>query len=100
MQKHFYSLLMAVFLVIALTLPGKAAKAEASQDDFQYFGEDEAADSEAQPYGLRADVFNGEAVVLYETPDEYGWYYIPAGTTVSFYGMPETGYYQAESSLW
>jgi hypothetical protein len=85
MQKHFYSLLMAVFLVIALTLPGKAVK---------------AADSEAQPYGLRADAVNGEIVVLYETPDEYGWYYIPAGTTVSFYGMPETGYYQAESSLW
>ena len=119
MQKHFYSLLMAVFLVIALTLPGKAAKAEASQDDFQYFGEDEAADPNVggedfpvpveedipedpvtNSYDLYTNVSNGEVVVLYETPYADNCYSIPEGTQVFFYGIPDEGCYPADSTWW
>ena len=111
MKNHFYSLLMAIALVIALMLPGQAAKAaEAAPDTPVYVDGDEnvttpddeviPASDEAQPaprsYGLRRDAFNGTINVLYQTPDEYGWYYIPEGTQVSFSIMPNEGFYQAD----
>lgn len=111
MKNHFYSLLMAITLVIALMLPGQAAKAaEAAPDTPLYVDGDEnvttpddeviPASDEAQPaprsYGLRRDAFNGTINVLYQTPDEYGWYYIPEGTQVSFSIMPNEGFCQAD----
>ena len=107
MKKHFYSLLMAVFLVIALTLPGKAVRAEEApyNPDVPLFYEGDGEPTpDADPayvptYALNTQAFNGEITLIDYAADEFGWYYIPAGTEVSFFISTEIGYFQAPSHL-
>ena len=98
---------MAVFLVIALTLPGKAARAEEAlynPDAPLFYEGDGEPTPDADPayvptYALNTQAFNGEITLIDYAADEFGWYYIPAGTEVSFFISTEIGYYQAPSHL-